>query len=204
MIPGLRYISGYLEPVAHDALLAAVDAGEWRDFGERRAQIYGYSYHYTKGGIYRVEDLPSWAQDLAERLTRDGFMPDLADQLIVNDYAAGRGIPAHVDAPLFTDTIMSISLGSSCVMEFSKESGEVEQLFLEPMSALVIAGEARHEWKHAIPGRTTDEWQGREWPRTRRVSLTFRKLLPVEQRPTWEPQSWARLRNRLRSPASSE
>ena len=58
VIPGLRYISGYLEPAAHDALLAAVDAGEWRDFGERRAQIYGYSYHYTKGGIYRVEDLP--------------------------------------------------------------------------------------------------------------------------------------------------
>ena len=51
-------------------------------------------------------------------------MPELADQLIVNDYAPGQGIPAHVDAPLFTDTIISISLGSSCVMEFSNESGE--------------------------------------------------------------------------------
>ena len=30
------------------------------------------------------------------------------------------------------------------------------------MSALVIAGEARHEWKHSIPGRTADEWQGRD------------------------------------------
>jgi alkylated DNA repair dioxygenase AlkB len=204
MIPGLRYIPGYLGAAAHDALLAAVDATPWRDFGERRAQIYGYSYHYLKGGIFRVEDLPPWAQDLAARVERDGLMPDLADQLVVNDYAPGRGIPAHVDAPLFADTIISISLGSSCVMEFSKESGELEQQFLEPMSALVIGGEARHEWNHAIPARAVDEWQGREWPRTRRVSLTFRKLLPVEQRPTWEPGSWAKVRNRLRPTSSSE
>ena len=88
-------------------------------------------------------------------------------------------------------------------MEFSTES-EVEELFLESMSALVIAGEARHEWKHSIPGRTADEWQGRDWPRARRVSLTFRKLLPVEQRPAWEPASWAKLRNRLRPASSSD
>lgn len=204
MIPGLRYIPGYLDDAAHEALLAAVDAGEWRDFGERRAQIYGYSYHYTKDGIYRVEDLPQWAQDLAARFERDGLMPELADQMIVNDYAAGQGIPAHVDAPLFTDTVISISLGSSCVMEFTRETGELEPQFLEPMSALVIAGEARHEWKHAIPGRPVDQWLGRERTRGRRVSLTFRKLLPEDQRPTWEPASWAKLRNRLRAPQPSE
>ena len=204
MISGLRYLPGYLDAHEHDALLAAVDAGPWRDFGERRAQIYGYSFHYTKGGIYRVEDLPPWAQDLAARFERDGLMLELADQLIVNEYQPGRGIPAHVDAPLFDDTIISVSLGSSCVMEFSNDSGEVEQQFLEPMSALVIEGEARHEWKHSIPGRTADEWQGRQCPRTRRVSLTFRKLLPVEQRPTWEPASWAKLRNRLRPASPSD
>ncbi len=203
MIQGLRYIPGYLGVAAHDALMAAVDATPWRDFGDRRAQIYGYSYHYTKGGLYRVEDLPPWAQDLAARCERDGLM-DLADQLVVNDYALGKGIPAHVDAPLFAENIISISLGSSCVMEFSNDGGDIEQLFLEPRSALVIAGEARHAWKHAIPGRTVDEWQGREWPRQRRVSLTFRKVLPVEQRPTWEPASWAKLRNRLQPTSSSD
>jgi len=204
MIPGLRYIPDYLDAAAHDALLTAVDAGEWRDFGDRRAQIYGYSYHYTKGGLYRVDDLPPWAQDLAARLERDGLMTELADQMVVNDYAAGRGIPAHVDAPVFTDAIISISLGSTCIMEFTKESGEAEQQFLEPMSALVIAGEARHEWKHAIPARTVDEWQGREWPRERRVSLTFRRVLPADQRPNWGPSSWTNLGNRLRAPQSTE
>ena len=200
MIPGLRYIPGYLDSQEHDSLLVAADAGPWQDFGERRAQIYGYSYHYTKGGLYRVEDLPPWAEELAARLERDGLMPDRADQLIVNDYAAGQGIPPHVDAPLFTDTVISVSLASTCVMEFTNEGGDAEEQFLEPRSVLVIGGDARREWKHSIPGRPVDVWQGREWPRGRRVSLTFRKVLPVDQRPPWEPASWANVRKRLHPP----
>jgi len=204
MIPGLRYVAEYLDVVTHESLLSSIDAGAWRDFGERRAQIYGYSYHYTKGGLYRVEDLPPWAEDLSARLVRDGLMPDAADQLVVNDYAAGQGIQAHVDAPLFTDTIISVSLGSNCVMEFTNEAGDTEARFLEPRSTLVIGGEARHEWKHSIPSRPVDVWHSREWPRGRRVSLTFRKVLPADQRPTWEPASWANVRKRLRPPQPGE
>jgi alkylated DNA repair dioxygenase AlkB len=118
-------------------------------------------------------------------------MPTVADQLIVNDYAAGQGIPAHVDAPIFTDTIVSVSLGSSCMMEFTRaradETGRPEPQFLEPMSALVIGGEARHQWKHAIPERMADQWLGRSWPRSRRVSLTFRTMRPADQRRVWSP-----------------
>ena len=41
------------------------------------------------------------------------------DQLIVNEYIPGHGISAHVDAPkVFDDIITSVSLGSTCVMEF--------------------------------------------------------------------------------------
>ena len=176
MIPGLRYVPGYLDADAHDALLTAVDSESWR-LGSRRAQLYGYSYDLRKGGAYRVEDLPPWAHDVARRLQRDGLMADLADQLIVNEYTAGQGITPHVDAPLFTDTIVCISLGSSCVMEFTRASGERDEQLLEPRSALVIGGEARRDWTHAIPARTHDAWRGRELPRARRVSLTFRKML---------------------------
>ena len=74
------------------------------------------------------------------------------------------------------DRRMQISLGSSCVMEFTNDAGDRDEQFLEPMSALVIAGEARSQWKHAIPTRTHDTWLGRDCPRSRRVSLTFRKM----------------------------
>jgi alkylated DNA repair dioxygenase AlkB len=109
---------------------------------------------------------------------RDGLMPATPDQLIVNEYPAGTGIPAHVDHVAFDDAIVSISLGSGCVMELARPlSQQAECVFLEPRSALVLAAEARHDWTHAIPARPSDTWQGVERPRGRRVSLTFRTML---------------------------
>jgi alkylated DNA repair dioxygenase AlkB len=177
-IPGLRYVPGFLDPDAQARLLAATDAGAWQRSGGRAVQIYGYTYHHTKGGIYRIGDLPSWVDDLATRLVRDGLMPNQPDQMIANDYTPGSGIFPHVDLEAFADTIVSISLGSACVMEFTDtDSNRLEQLLLDPGSALVLSGDARYRWKHGIPARATDVWMGRDLPRGRRVSLTFRKML---------------------------
>ena len=111
------------------------------------------------------------------QLHRDGLMPDLADQMIVNEYQPGSGIPAHVDAAFFDDTIVSLSLGSPCIIEFDQDRAKRhEQLLLEPRSALVLTLEARHAWKHGIRARLSDVWQGRELPRDRRVSVTFRTM----------------------------
>ena len=43
--------------------------------------------------------------------------------------------------------------------------------------------------------------QGR---RARRVWVPLRKVQPADQRPTWEPASWANLRTRLRPPQPGE
>jgi alkylated DNA repair dioxygenase AlkB len=179
-LPGLRYIPAYLSPAAHDALLAAVDGQPWQQptYIGRRVQVYGYNYTHTRGGMHRIGDLPPWVSDLIAALVRDGLMPLVPDQMIVNEYEPGAGIQAHVDANAFHDTIVSISLGSACVMEFIRgPAGPSEAVFLEPGSALVLAGEARQKWMHAIPARATDVWQGVERPRGRRVSLTFRTML---------------------------
>jgi len=141
-------------------------------------QIHGYGYHHARGGIYRRGDLPVWAREVALQLRRDGLMPGVADQAIVNEYEPGSGIPMHVDAACFDGTIVSLSLCSTCVIAFSDErSGRHEELLLEPRSALVMSLEARHEWKHGIPDRLSDGWEGRELPRRRRLSLTFRTML---------------------------
>lgn len=180
MVPGLRYVAEYLSPEAHDALLAAADAQSWQQpsYIGRRVQVYGYNYTHTHGGIHRIGDLPAWANELTARLVRDGLMPAMPDQLIVNEYPAGTGIPAHVDHASFDDTIVSITLGSSCVMDFGRPGvSEVESVFLKPRSALVLSGEARQRWTHAIPARLADAWQDAEYTRGRRVSLTFRTML---------------------------
>jgi alkylated DNA repair dioxygenase AlkB len=179
-VPGLRYVAEYLDQEGHDRLLMVVDAQPWQWLGQRRVQAHGYSYSQAKGGVYRIGELPPWASEVAMRLWRDGLMPEVADQMIVNEYQLGSGIPAHLDAAVFDDTIVSISLGSPCVIEFTDgASGRVEALLLEPRSALVMAGDSRHSWKHGIPARGSDRWLGGELVRTRRVSLTFRKMRRV-------------------------
>jgi alkylated DNA repair dioxygenase AlkB len=177
-IPGLRYFPDYLDTDQHDCLLAAATAHGWRYAGSRRARVYGYSYSPAKGGVYRVDDLPEWAVEIAQRLCREALMPCVADQMIANEYAPGTGIRPHVDAPLFDNTIVSLSLGSHCVMQFTENSsGRVEELFVEPRSALVFSGEVRHKWKHGIPARSQDVWMDQVLTRRTRVSLTFRKML---------------------------
>lgn len=177
MIPGLRYVPGYLGADEHDEVLRTVTGLEWRDAGGRRIQFYGHWYDRAKGGVYRAGDLPEWAAALASRLHADGLMPYVADQLIVTEYQAGEGIRPHVDAPLFADVIVGVGLGSACVMEFVRDGHSARALLIEPRSAVVLSGEARWAWRHAIPARVEDEWQGRTLLRGRRVSFTFRKML---------------------------
>src|SRR3954452_6889602 len=123
--------------------------------------------------------LPDWVLPLAARLTDGNVMPAAPDQLIVNEYEPGQGISAHVDCiPCFGPVVCSLTLGSPCVMELSAvEDDGAESLLLERGSLLVLAGEARYKWRHAIPGRKTDKVGGRAVPRGRRVSLTFRTVL---------------------------
>ena len=180
-IPGLRYLPDYLDQEKHDRLLFAANAHGWKYAGARRAQIYGYSYSHVKGGIYRVDDLPEWAVEVAQRLWRDGLMPHVSDQMVANEYQPGTGIFSHVDARVFDDTIVSVSLGSPCVMQFTEpDSGRQEDLLVEPRSVLVFAGEARQKWKHGISARSEDVWMDQVLLRGTRVSLTFRKMLRTE------------------------
>ena len=174
-IKDLRYVAEYLDGALHDSLLAAADDNPWQRSAGRGVQVYGYRYHHPTTTVFRIGELPSWAADVAARLWRDGLLSSMPNQLVVNDYEAGSGIFAHVDQPAFGDEVASISLGSACVMQFSRTSSEVPiEMLLEPRSVLVLAGEARWEWHHGIAARLVDHWHERELPRGRRVSLTFR------------------------------
>ena len=105
-------------------------------------------------------------------------MPQVPNQLIVNEYQPGQGISPHVDREdQFGETVISLSLGSQITMDFiKKDTREKVSLLLDPRSLVVLSGEARHEWMHGIPGRLSDEVEGERITRTRRVSLTFRTV----------------------------
>jgi alkylated DNA repair dioxygenase AlkB len=176
-LDGICYVPGYLDQETHNRLMSAVDEHPWQMSADRRVQVYGYSYNHQARSAYRVGVLPAWADELARRLSRDGYISRVPNQLVANDYRPGVGIFAHIDQEVFGEVVISVSLGSSCVMRFTDgESRNFHELFLEANSLLVLSGDGRSRWKHEIPGRTSDTWGGREYPRSRRVSLTFRAI----------------------------
>jgi alkylated DNA repair dioxygenase AlkB len=181
-VPGLTYTAGYLSPDDQARLLGTIDGLPWLDNLRRRVQHYGFRYDYSRRSVDRdlyLGPLPDWAGALAERLRSDGHVPRALDQLIVNEYLPGQGISPHVDCvPCFADTVLSLSLGSACVMTLSRrDGGEPVDVLLEPGSLLVMRDEARYTWRHAIAPRKSDVHAGRRLARGRRVSLTFRTVL---------------------------
>jgi alkylated DNA repair dioxygenase AlkB len=151
--------------------------------------------------------LPGWAEgllaELDKRLTRKLpgevhvllFPADgAARQLIVNLYAPGEGLAAHVDLiHRFADGILLCSLGphsTGTVMHFTHPSGASHFLFLPARSVLVLSGPARYEWSHGIPARRSDHVRlhplgasqthapVQNIARSIRLSITIRTMLP--------------------------
>ncbi len=183
-VPGLRYRPDLVTPDEERELLAAVDGAPWSETLKRRVQHYGYRYDYKARAVDRemyLGPLPDWARPTIARMLAKELMPAPPDQLIVNEYLPGQGISAHVDCiPCFGPVITALSLGSACVMEFtppveaSDDAAKIE-LVLRPRSLLILQDQARYQWRHAIRARRSDTWDGERHPRSRRVSLTFRK-----------------------------
>ena len=179
-IPGLTYIPDYVSPSDENTLLSWIDGQSWLSDLKRRVQHYGYRYDYRARAVSRdsyLGPLPERLMTLGRKLHADGIFPAAPDQVIVNEYLPGQGISAHIDCvPCFAGTIASLSLGSFCIMEFSR-AREKKALPLEGRSLVVLSGAARYEWQHAIPARKVDVYGGMKRERKRRVSLTFRNVI---------------------------
>ena len=181
-IAGLSYIPNYIDESTEAVLLEIIDSQPWMHDLKRRVQHYGWRYDYKARKVasdLRIGALPDWLQTYAVCLQQGGLSTETPDQVIINEYQPGQGISAHIDCvPCFADSIASLSLGSPCVMDFThSKTGEKSSLLLEPRSLLVLTGDARYVWQHAISGRKTDRYQGQIISRKRRISLTFRKMI---------------------------
>lgn len=111
---GIIYPQNYIPKDEANRLVEEIDAVPWRTDLNRRVQNYGYRYDY-KTRQARREDrfgpLPELFQQLAERLTAEGYFQTVPDLVIVNEHQRGQGIFAHIDhQPRFGETIASLSL----------------------------------------------------------------------------------------------
>ena len=177
-VPGLVYVKDFLTENEEGELVATIDRCDWRSDIKRRVQHYGWRYDYkarrVDSSMY-LGPLPGWAGNLARRLVGEGLVPELPDQVIVNEYRADQGIRAHADSPSFADGIATISLLESWEMVFrEKGAGRKIPQVLERRSVAIMNGDARCRWTHEIPHRKTEPGRVK---RGRRISLTFRKVI---------------------------
>ena len=191
VIPGLVYQPNFIDEEHERRLVNWIDQDEraWSNELRRRVQHYGWRYDYKARGVdpqSRLGELPPPLADLAWRLFNEKLVPQVPDQVIVNEYEAGQGIRPHIDAPMsFADGIATISLLESWEMAFhapGKGKGRKVTKLLERRSVAVMHRDARWKWRHEIVKRKTDPCvdeagKRRHRPRNRRLSLTFRKVL---------------------------
>jgi len=183
-IPGLIVHRAFLAPEACQRLVGLIDQAPWSTELKRRVQHYGFRYNYRQRSQAldpAVSAIPSWGGDLIGKMLAAGVLLRASDQIIVNEFLPGQGIASHIDSvAAFDDEIASLSLGSACVITFqSVLTAKVVPVLLEVGDVLVIRNEARYSWRHGIAARKTDMWQSRPWKRGRRVSVTFRKVIPA-------------------------
>ena len=186
-INGLLYVDNWLTDEEHDSLLTIIDTMTWLTSLKRRVQHYGYIYDYRAAASFissnnkdnYLGELPEFLQEIGKRLVKENFFKKEPDQVIINEYLPGQGIANHVDCiPCFDDTVVSISLGSQCVMDFKSKTMIVHKV-LKTKSLLCIKDEARYNWSHGIRKNMTDIIGKDRVERGRRVSITFRNVLPV-------------------------
>jgi len=170
--PGLKYIENFITVEEEQTLLNEINKMPWDNTLKRLTQHYGYKYPYkSKNKLEPTIPIPDFCLEIKERLEKE--FDRTFDQLIINQYEPGQGISAHTDhVKLFGDTIISLSLGSPCIMNFA-HGGNIIDIPLARRSLAILQNDSRYKWTHSIVGRKSDNGI----PRSIRISMTFRQKI---------------------------
>lgn len=173
--PGLTYVTNAVSENEERALTRFIETlaftpFAWRGFtGNRRTVSFGYRYDFNGGGFQKAEAIPETLQRARSLVCAHlGEAPAAFEQCSVIEYAPGAGIGWHKDRPHFAK-VAGLSLLAPCRFRFrrDREDGgwERDAILLEPRSAYLLDGPARHVWQHSIAPM-----------KELRYSITFRTL----------------------------
>ena len=174
LIEGLRYEEEVISKADERALLArleSLDLAPFRFHGflaNRRTQSFGWRYDFEDASFTPAEPIPDWLEPLRSRATAfAGLRPEAFVHVLLARYDPGAGIGWHRDRDVFEE-VVGFSLHTPATLRFRQRTRtgfRRANLKVEPRSAYLLAGEARHDWEHSIaPGEQL------------RFSITFRAL----------------------------
>jgi alkylated DNA repair dioxygenase AlkB len=172
-------------------IISWLDNRTWSTEISRRTQHFGFEYNYTHKDLRPGSPLEGPILEIAHKIEKLGLMNPT--QCIVNEYYRNQGIAPHIDNLVFGPTIISLSIGSDGVLEFTRKNSnnlinenqetlrtDKFECFLPRRSMMMITGPARYEWRHGIDKKVTfsdpDGQKIIKAPDYRRISLTYREL----------------------------
>lgn len=183
MLPtGLKYIPDAVSTEEQTEVIRFSFAQGWDDTLKRKTQQYGYRYDYSGGPLTRCGEIPMQIMELFLNQVKRGdpifteiSSNGLPDQVIINHYEPGQGISAHSDDyRRFGGTIVIFSFMHPVYMNFTHDTHDPIELFLNSGSVLIMQGDSRYNWKHEIKPRLSDMVDGKRFKRDVRISVTFR------------------------------
>lgn len=136
---GITIIGEFISPAEEVELLKHLTQGK----GGRSVKRYGREI-YPSDNVSK--NIPEYTQFLFQKLEELGYVKD---HVTINSYDVGGFIPHHKDKEESGETILIISLLSDADMEFKKK-GETLKLFIPRRSLMIMEGEARHDYTHAV------------------------------------------------------
>jgi alkylated DNA repair dioxygenase AlkB len=183
---GMRYTPDLITAAAERALARRFAELPFRAFefqgflGKRRVVSFGWRYDFNLMKVEATENIPAFLLPLRERAAAfAGLEPAALQQVLLTEYGPGAGIGWHKDRSVF-ERVVGVSLNSPADLRFRQRTDSGFRRFslaVEPRSAYLLSGEARHAWEHSIvPGEAL------------RFSITFRTLSDLGRRKAAEAQ----------------
>jgi alkylated DNA repair dioxygenase AlkB len=134
----------------------------------RTARHFGLGYDYDSRTASPGEPIPEWLEPSRRAAAQLAAVESAGlVEILLQRYPPESSIGWHRDAPAF-GIVVGISLLGHARLRFQRgrrERRRTWELWLEPRSGYVLAGEARRSWEHSIPPA-----------KELRYSITFRTL----------------------------
>jgi len=179
-IEGLTFIPDFITESEEQTLLQLSRGWQWdQEVSTRQTAQFGFHYEYASQTIREGREWPAEVKWLRDRLLEAGIFDELPNEMIATKLTPPHGFGGHIDHVLhFGPTVVILGMQAEVNFVFyDMERRFKQELRSERRSLIVLQGEARYKYHHAIREGIEDEWKNHIWARGIRISLTLRTML---------------------------
>lgn len=173
-IPGLSYYENFLTKDEEEYLLDYLSNIEYTNEFGRATKYYGFNYSHKKTKSDKkdyIGKIPKTLNIIFNKLNIE------YNQLVVEKLPVTKQYSFPVHSKVFSNNMMTINIGGSCVAEFeNKISDEKQDILIKRRSLLVLSDECRKEWGYVVNHNKTHIFNDRKIKRRDRYTLTFKNI----------------------------